>query len=466
VQKAKHLGENSLRAAKKMLEMRSKRRLHFSPEKWCFFVSGVFDMNLFFIRAFNDIDHITPVVWKMHQDNYPVCVYCINPAYDIHNDYRLNFLRNLGIPVDYVYRAFDRQLGLRHRILMYFVLWSFAIERKMDSSDRLHSLKATRMIAKQAGKIGAWFYKLAKTKYYDQRCALKFLKQIGARILCFDWIRPHKYVVGPILSAAKKISIPTVALPHGVFLYTNEHVQTESKQNGLLERYHSYDNVIVQNNSFKNLISKSGVDEKKIHVLGSARYCDEWMVQNNKILPRQIKPQDDGSKKLKVVFMTTRPHYRIDVARMIQTFDILSSLDDIEVTIKPHTRTGKEAGLYENIPLSNVSEISSIELCEWADVLLVIGSSIIIEALTRNKPALYLKYLHGNITEYEELKACWIIHDENELRMALNALKAEKKHRPYADEDVDRFLTEIIYGGQKDRDVLTDYQQFIANRAR
>ncbi len=422
-------------------------------------------MYLFFIRAFNDIDHIAPVVWKMHQDNYPVSVYCINPAYDISNDYRLNFLRNLGIPVDYVYRAFDQQLGLWHRILMYFVLWSFATERKMDSIDRFHSLRVARMISKRTGKIGSWLYKLVKNKYYDQRCALRFLKQIGARILCFDWIRPHKYVVDAILSAAQKMSIPTLALPHGVFLYTNEHVQTESKEEGLLERYNSYDFVVVQNKSFKNLIAKSGVVEEKIHVLGSARYCNEWMAQNTKILPRNIKSQDDKSKKLTVVFMTTRPHYRIDVERMLKTFDILSELDDIEVAVKPHTRTGKEAALYDNLPLSNVSEISSIELCEWADVLLVIGSSIIIEALTRNKPALYLKYLHENITEYEELKACWIIRNEDELTEALLSIKDEKKCRPYTDEDVDRFLTEIIYGGQKDRDVLKDYEQFIVSRA-
>lgn len=423
-------------------------------------------MYLFFIRAFNDIDHITPVVWKMHLDNYPVSVYCINPAYDIYNDYRLNFLRKLGIQVDYLYRAFDQQLGLCHRILMHLVLWSFAAERKMVSNGKSHSLRVIRMISRQIGKIGSWIYKLVKSKYYNRRCALEFLKKIGARVLCFDWIRPHKYVVEAILSAAQEMSIPTLALPHGVFLYTNEHVQTESKEDGLLERYSAYDYVVVQNKSFKNLIAKSGVVAEKIQVLGSARYCNEWMEQNTKILPRKIKPQADKSKKLKVVFMTTRPHYRIDVARMIHTFDILSAIDDIDVAVKPHTRTGKEAALYDNLPLSNVSEISSVELCEWADVLLLIGSSIIIEALTRNKPALYLKYLHENITEYEQLNACWIIEEEDELTLALNALKEEKRHRPYADEDVDRFMTEIIYGGQKGRDVLRGYEQFITSRAR
>ena len=67
---------------------------------------------------------------------------------------------------------------------------------------------------------------------------------------------------------------------------------------------------------------------------------------------------------------------------------------------------------------------------------------------------------------YEELKACWIINSENELTEALLSIKDDKKRRPYTDEDVDRFLTEIIYGGQKGRDVLTDYEQFIVSHAR
>jgi hypothetical protein len=34
---------------------------------------------------------------------------------------------------------------------------------------------------------------------------------------------------------------------------------------------------------------------------------------------------------------------------------------------------------------------------------------------------------------------------------------------PYADENVNRWLTEIIYGGRPERDVLQDYEQFIVN---
>ncbi len=199
--------------------------------------------------------------------------------------------------------------------------------------------------------------------------------------------------------------------------------------------------------------------------MGSARYCDEWMTQNKMILPRTMKSDTESTGKLKAVFMTTRFAYKIDVERMLKTFDILSKLEGIDMVIKPHTRTGSEAKVYENIPLTNVSEFSSVELSEWADVVLAIGSSIIIEPLKQGKPVLYLKYLHENTTQYEELGACWTIYDEAELTDALLPLRDNKKKVTYPEENVNRFLSEIIYGGPNKRDVLRDYEDFIVNQA-
>jgi hypothetical protein len=35
----------------------------------------------------------------------------------------------------------------------------------------------------------------------------------------------------------------------------------------------------------------------------------------------------------------------------------------------------------------------------------------------------------------------------------------------YPEENVNRFLSEIIYGGPNERDVLRDYEDFIVNQA-
>jgi len=421
-------------------------------------------MYLFFVRGFNDIDHITPIVWKMSQNKLPVGVYCINPEYDIRGDYRLNFLKETGIKVVSIDDVFAQKLGWLHRFLLFLTLNSYAAKRWIESASWLQSTKADEAFARVPRKAGKFFYKLTRQIFYNRNLARSFLEETGAKVVCFDWIRPHKYVVNIILKAANELSIPTVALPHGVFLYTNESVLSVPKTKSQFERYNHFDSVVVQNSLFKKVILKTGIPEERVFVLGSSRYSKEWMIQNNKILPRSLKSKKGGNDKLKVIFMTTRPHYRIDVKRMLDTFHMLSRLDGIEVMVKPHTRTGKESKIYENLPLGNVADISSVELCSWADVVLVIASSIIIEALVHKKPALYLKYLHENVTEYEEFNACWTISGETELKNALISLRNDKSILPYSDDAVNDFLSEIVYGGRGEHDVLGDYVNFIISR--
>ncbi len=422
-------------------------------------------MYLFFVREFNDIDHITPIVWKMGQDNYPVAVYCLNPQYDLQSDYRLQFLKKQGIKVNFIFDEFGRTLGLKHFIMRLISRICFAIVNRFDNHSRSLFGAVLTAFRKRAQKIGKTLYKRSREKFYDTAWAGTIIEQSGAKVLCFDHVKPERYVVKVLLKAAKEKSIPVIALPHGVFIYTNNFVRTGSTEDSRYDKFNRFDYIITQNELRKEVLARAGVHREKISVLGSARYCNEWMAQNQTILPRTMRSNPEGSGRLKAVFMTTRFAYRIDVERMLKTFDLLSRLNGIEVVVKPHTRSGKEAKVYERIPLSNVYEFSSAELCQWADIMLVIGSSILIETLVQRKPVLYLKYLHENITQYEELGACWTIHDEAELKDAIMSLLNNKTHVPYTDENINRFLSEIIHGGQIERDVLGDYENFILNRA-
>jgi hypothetical protein len=311
----------------------------------------------------------------------------MNPEYDIQSDYRLQFLRDEGVKVDFLYNDFEQSLGLLQRIVRFLFISTLAIERKLVSDLQSQLSFLLRPFGRLAGKIGSRLYKFARRRFYNINWARDLLEQSGAQALCFDWIRPHKYVVDVLLNVAKEMSIPTLSLPHGVFIYTNDSIKIGSTGEIIFEKYYRYDYVIVQNKLFKEIISRDGIDRDKIHVLGSARYCREWIEQNRKIIPRKITSNHANGEKLRVVFMTTRPQYRINIERMVKTFDLLSDFGGIEVVIKPHTRTGSEAKIYERVPLSDVSELSSVELCEWADVVIIIASSIIymkIPPSTRN----------------------------------------------------------------------------------
>ena len=65
--------------------------------------------------------------------------------------------------------------------------------------------------------------------------------------------------------------------------------------------------------------------------------------------------------------------------------------------------------------------------------------------------------------EYEEFNACWILKSDEELKDALLSLSNNRQSVPYSKENVNRWLSEIIFGGRDKRDVLKDYEQFIVN---
>lgn len=420
-------------------------------------------MYLFCVRHFNDIDHITPVAWKMKQNNHPVAVYCINPRYDIQKDYRLKFLQDQGVLVKSIYNTFTQEQSALHRTMRSLFMWFFAKANRLNA----HNQKKPSLIIR-TGKltlnfIGVILYYLTRMAYYNKKWASDFIKQSGVKVLCFDHVIPNQHVVAALLRSAKKMFIPTLALPHGVYLYTNELTKATSSAKQKFYKFNRFDYVIVQNQLRKDVLAKSGISKEKICVLGSARFCKEWIAQNNKILPRMIESNGAGAGKLKVVFMPSKPRCRVDIERMHNTINILASLREIEAVVKPHTRTGREAYLFNNMPLPNVSRVHTPELCEWADVVLIIGSSVITEALMQNKPVLYLKYLHANTMLFEECGACWTIHNESELEQALKSLQVKKMEVPYLAENVNRYLSEVVYGGENTRDVLRDYVQFIAN---
>ena len=373
-------------------------------------------MYLFFVRHFNDIDHITPVVWKMKKDNYPVAVYCINPRYDISSDYRLCFLKNQGVTVNYIHHEFDRHRGRFHELMHARMQQCFAFQKRLASPDRRHSGILDKLLGQLAGLVGTLVYKLTRALYYDIRWARSILERTGAQAICFDYILPKRYVVNSFLKAAREISIPALSLPHGVLLYTNEKAKPKSTDKRRFAKFSRFDFILVPNQLRKEVLVRAGVAEEKIFVLGSARYCGEWLEQNKTILPRVIESNISSSDKLKVVFMQSKPQCRVDLERMSKTIDLLADLAEIKAMLKPHTRIAGEKRHFDKTRMSNVSHVLTAELCEWADVLLVVGSSVITEALMQAKPVLYLKYLHENTTLFEDLGACWIISNETELK--------------------------------------------------
>ena len=419
-------------------------------------------MYLFFVRHFNDIDHLTPVAWKLQEDGYPVAVCCMNLRYDIQQDYRLQFLKDRGVIVDYVYNAFEQKKDPLHRFLYALTCACYKIWRKLAYDHQGPSGMLAKWMAQRADLAGTMFYKITRRIYYGSRWAQSVLERIHAQAVCFDYIMPRLYVVDAFLKAAGQMSIPTLALPHGVQLYTNETTKPKSTEARRFAKFNRFDYIIASDKLRKEILVKAGVTASKISVLGSARYCRTWLEQNINIVPKTTDGLSKRPDGLKVVLMPSKPQCRLDMERMYASCRLIAEQKGIEAVIKPHTRTNT-MDQFDNYPLPDVSHMLTADLLGWADVLLVVGSSVMTEALMQGKPVLYLKYLHDNTTLFEELGACWTIHNEFELKNALVSLQKQKADVPYSKKNVATFISKVVYGGESDRDVLGAYERFIVN---
>ena len=105
--------------------------------------------------------------------------------------------------------------------------------------------------------------------------------------------------------------------------------------------------------------------------------------------------------------------------------------------------------------------MNSVSLIKWSDVIIGMHSSIMIEALIQDKVYISPAYFRHEKMIYEQYGACWIVNSYDELKAALSQLNHNKKYRPYTKKAETDFLTDVVYDGEENKDVLESYRSFI-----
>ncbi|MBW8039154.1 MAG: hypothetical protein FVQ85_04050 [Planctomycetes bacterium] len=417
-------------------------------------------MILFFIRRFNDIDHITPIVYRMVKDGYKqMAVLALNSKIDLENDFRLNFLKNeCGVQIDHVCRFYAPR-----------AIQKFAARflcRPANSKKQNIFIKAIRFFwYKYCHSF--WLKKVVFKYIFGEKWAYGFLKDNDVRLLVFDWQWVKKPTICALIYAAKKSNTPAIAVPHGISLYTNTKWTVSSfnqdTELAFKERLKDYDKVLVQHERYKQTIVNHGVPKDKVHVLGSTRFCREWEEIYWQLIPDSPEyPAGSENGRVKVVFMDHSQNYRIDSDKVIDTVKKLSRLDFVDLVIKPSTASEKSLSSLELYNLARVdTDTSSVQLIRWADVVMGTTSSILLEPLLMDKIFVYPRYLHENDMLWDEMEACWTVKNYDELESALKKISEKPGYKPYSNDNVNNFIDEVVYGGVKDRDVLGDYKDFI-----
>ncbi|MBH30547.1 MAG: hypothetical protein CMG71_00980 [Candidatus Marinimicrobia bacterium] len=406
-------------------------------------------MIIFFIHRFNDIDHLTPIIYKIAKETQEkVLVLSLNPFLEINKDFRLLYLIDeTDVDIDILYNKYFPKFF--YRIIGLF--WGtgggkiLLVLRKTIIS--LFRLDISSVIA----------------RLYNDKWVMDFFAAIKPKLLVFDHaIRPGIYNATSLLAIAKNLSIPTVDLPHGISLYIR-HPNAWDKARFNLVNYRK-DHMVLQTQWWKDELVEHGLDLRNVSILGSARFCDEWTNILHDIIPPERSLSSRGLDKLKVVYMEVAAVNDVKINLIEEMIGKISSLDFVSLIIKPQTRGGKTFfSLPDNIYVAKNE--NSVNLIKWADVVIVVFTSILIEALIQKKSLIYPRYLHNRETIYEKFNSCWDVGSYDELESALYKLKDEPTYRPYSDSSVEDFMDAVVNNGPSRRDVLDGYKNFLLNIA-
>lgn len=401
-------------------------------------------MNVLLVhRNFNDIDHMAPISYKLLKNGHNVYLFLADVSLNVENDYRLKFLASNGARIFTVIDLF--YLDVVKQAIRFVVFF--------EGSGR-YNYYIKRFFLHIIHKINRFKVKSSE---------LFFDKKIDA--LMFDHMdaRNSYSAISDLYDFAIKNNIKTFSLPHGLDITTNYDIYSEeimkNEKIKMSVYLNQFDYVIINHNIHLKKILNGGVDRKKCYVLGSARFSKEWMEMNSKKTP-VYNFQNNSNKKI-IVFMPQHSQYRVDVKKEFQLVEKINNLNRYIIYFKPHTRNQNEKHFQKLSYLENVimaNQIPSNVLIDESDAVIVYSSSIVLEAIYREKIILYPKFLHSNVTIFEEFGACELFQDEDSM---LQYLKKEL-NKSYSSNREKKCLNMAV-NPNRSADILQDYVDFMIN---
>ena len=276
------------------------------------------------------------------------------------------------------------------------------------------------------------------------------------------------FIFEKIFKAAKGLGITTFSIPHGLNIYTNSDIHYEYIKNlkkGILpnfSQWNSYDHVVVQTKYHKDHLTRFGLDRSRVNVWGSLRFCTEWQKINSELYDKFTTNKDSGNK-IKIVIMMPHWNYNINKIKTIDLVKKIIGLKDIYLVVKDHTR-GSTGAFPKNEKISLIKKnnvefdicTSSTSLINWSDIVINFGSSIGIEAIDKNKPTIYPKYLHSNKSIHDEINVTHNASKEEEVIQTISDFKSNKLNLlPKNNKSI--FLSTVVYGGKEPYNVIDFY---------
>ena len=316
-------------------------------------------MHLFIVHQFPDYDNFIPIIINLKKKISSD--FRIMNIFPIHN---LKYYRFNGILEKYKISFISvGELNKKSKIIIFLLNFITIIPNAIIQ-------KLNRF----------WYYFYHKYTLFNKKHVVALIKKNKIKSINIDHGLPLRYK--QILHAAcKEAKIKYNCYLLGVELRIGVKFKAED--------FSLYDLTIIQDQNYT--IDGPEESKKKFIILSSPRYSLDWINEVEDSYRYRLKEynQDTSNRKLKVLIMT-RPKFSEKTWQTI--YEELKKISNIELKIKFKPR-GQFRPLHSQKNIIN--EYNSSELINWADIIVAHSSSVLIEAIIKNKKILFLNFLYN-----------------------------------------------------------------------
>lgn len=453
----------------------------------------------FFLHHYNEVDHRAPIIYKLAKSTNKTVDVVVSGNIDENSDYRLKFLDEFdNVNITSLNDSSGTGRGESTRGL--------EIAAKLKSFGRLLPTDIPEKVynAVTQGNGKEQYQKKIESKLTE-------LNLDENTILALDWsLNP---MVEGVLNAEKDGNL-AISFPHGDSSYyttlTNRPtlaniLPIESDYDGSVVQGKHFNDNVYDKNHFEEIIQSEDdstlieylykntqprrekykkfdqvvvpneltahrwrpfIDHNSIQVLGSPRYCKEWINIISDLAP-SYSPANAKDSELKLVFFLRSLPYFINPDIIKMTIIFLAQFSDIHLVVKEHTGGKLFKDLsekfdtdYDNVSLLS-NEVHSPSLLNWGDAFLSVGTSVTFQAIQQNKPVLELEYLHSNRTAAGHYMPTSVIRDFDELYDTICRLIDSGGELAIPESERGSFIENMVE--PKGGDVLSNYRDLIIN---
>ncbi|UJP06141.1 MAG: hypothetical protein LZF61_03960 [Nitrosomonas sp.] len=347
---------------------------------------------LFFLRHYNDIDHVAPVVHQWIGSGHQCDVVLIGSA-KFRNDFRVKYLSQLqGVRVAHIRELFS--------LLNY---WKWRLQMLMLT----RNVRRIKVLGGLAERLAQRFDEKRREPLWRhtaesllQRC----FGRDGRGVVAFDWIERNSVIcvewVEIVVAMAKERGLGTVSLPHGDSPHYSQLIRRGERRvepDPTFSAATIFDRVVVPN-ELCAVRFRPFMTGKQLAVLGSPRYCETWLNILAKMMPPSPLMRSDS--KLKIVMFLRKANFTTFWEEVGEVVHMIAGFPGVELIIKPHTRSGWKQSLTRDSSIRKLPNVHiasddahSVHLMDWADVLIDLATSVVFEAVRAGKPVLAADYL-------------------------------------------------------------------------